>query len=85
MAFSKIALAQALHIVEPSIKRTKLLDLIGVRSSPRHGHIDARYYYESDTEHVKPWKARSTDEQEAALQAAKELLGITDSKTVDVG
>ena len=78
MAVSKIALAQALHILEPSIKRTKLLDLIGVRSSPRHGHIDARYYYESDTEHVKPWKERSTEEQKAALQAAKELVGTTE-------
>lgn len=80
MGVPKIALSQALHILEPSIRRTKLLDLIGVRSSPRHGHIDARYYYESDTEHVKPWKQRSTEEQDAALQRARVLLGIQSAK-----
>lgn len=80
MAVSKIALAQALHVLEPSIKRTKLLDLIGLRSSPRHGHIDARYYYQSDTEHVRAWKQRSTEEQDAALRAAKDLLGIQRTK-----
>ena len=85
MAVAKITLAQALHIVEPSIKRTKLLALIGLQSSPRHGHIDARYFYQSDTEHVKPWSKRSTEERDAALKAARELIGITESETVNLG
>lgn len=84
MNVPKIALAQALHLVEPSIKRTTLLDLLGLQSSPRHGHIDARYYYQSDTLGVKPWIQRSTEEQKAALQAAKELLGSTGTKSTNL-
>ena len=77
MKLSKIAICQGLHVVCPTIKRTTLLSLIGLQSSPRHGHIDARYFYQSDTEHVKPWSQRSTEEQEAAIKAARELIEET--------
>ena len=79
MKASKNALSQALKIVCPNITKGELLDLLDV---PPTMTTSMRYWYGKYD--IMPWEKRSAEEQQLAIQAAKELIESTESEAVDL-
>lgn len=66
---SKNAIAQALRIVHPNLTKGELLGLLRV---PPTMTTSMRYWY--GVYNILPWQKRTSDEQDAAIRAAKALI-----------